>query len=167
MSATALKARILATVDPLPSLTGLVRTGGRLDVCKAVPGCNQVPVAVNDFYSTPQGTRRSWWPRASLVTDTDADGNSLDATEGHQPGPTAPSPSTRTAPSCTPPTIGCAGFRLFHLQGERRLDSNAATVSVTITGSAADLIGYWTMDETSSTIAHDAGTAPANNATTV
>ena len=39
MSATALKARILDNVDPLPSLTGLVRTGGRLDVCKAVPGC--------------------------------------------------------------------------------------------------------------------------------
>ena len=39
MSATDLKARILDNVDPLPSLTGLVRTGGRLDICKALPGC--------------------------------------------------------------------------------------------------------------------------------
>jgi thermitase len=38
-SATALKADILDNVDPIPSLNGLVRTGGRLDVCKAIPAC--------------------------------------------------------------------------------------------------------------------------------
>nr|MBA2559789.1 S8 family serine peptidase [Propionibacteriales bacterium] len=39
MSPQALKADILKNVDPLPSLSGLVRTGGRLDICKALPGC--------------------------------------------------------------------------------------------------------------------------------
>ena len=34
-----LRARILANVDRLPSLAGLVHTGGRLDVCAALPGC--------------------------------------------------------------------------------------------------------------------------------
>ena len=34
-----LKSMILNNVDPLPSLTGFVRTGGRLNVCSAVPGC--------------------------------------------------------------------------------------------------------------------------------
>jgi subtilisin family serine protease len=43
MSTAALKADILNNVDPLPALSGLVRTGGRLDVCKAIPGCG-VPV---------------------------------------------------------------------------------------------------------------------------
>lgn len=38
-SATALKADILDNVDVLPSLEGRVRTGGRLDICKALPGC--------------------------------------------------------------------------------------------------------------------------------
>ncbi len=38
-SVAALKADILDNVDPIPSLRGLVRTGGRLDVCAAVPGC--------------------------------------------------------------------------------------------------------------------------------
>ena len=38
-STSALKARILNGVDPLPSLAGKVRTGGRLDLCKTVPGC--------------------------------------------------------------------------------------------------------------------------------
>jgi thermitase len=41
MSPQALKADILENVDPLPSLSGLVRTGGRLDICRAVPGCTQ------------------------------------------------------------------------------------------------------------------------------
>ncbi len=39
LSTTALKADILSSVDPLPALAGLVRTGGRLDVCNAIPAC--------------------------------------------------------------------------------------------------------------------------------
>jgi thermitase len=38
-STTALKADILNNVDVLPSLSGLVRTAGRLDICKALPAC--------------------------------------------------------------------------------------------------------------------------------
>ncbi len=38
-SVSDLKAQILNNVDPLPSLTAWVATGGRLNVCKAVPGC--------------------------------------------------------------------------------------------------------------------------------
>jgi hypothetical protein len=43
LSTTELKADILENVDPLPSLAGRVITGGRLDVCKAVPGCTAEP----------------------------------------------------------------------------------------------------------------------------
>src|SRR5438128_4998377 len=39
LSTAALKADILEHVDHLPSLAGRVITGGRLDVCKALPGC--------------------------------------------------------------------------------------------------------------------------------
>jgi hypothetical protein len=39
-SAVDLKSTILSSVDVIPSLSGLVRTGGRLDVCKAIPGCS-------------------------------------------------------------------------------------------------------------------------------
>jgi subtilisin family serine protease len=42
-SATALKADILNNVDPIPALAGKVRTGGRLDICKALPGCTTTP----------------------------------------------------------------------------------------------------------------------------
>jgi subtilisin family serine protease len=53
-SATNLKADILNNVDPIPSLTGLVRTGGRLDVCTALPGCT-VPPATSRFGKTTVG----------------------------------------------------------------------------------------------------------------
>jgi subtilisin family serine protease len=43
LSATALKADILEHVDKLASLEGKVITGGRLDVCKAMPGCTESP----------------------------------------------------------------------------------------------------------------------------
>lgn len=43
-----LKARILDTVDPLPTLEGLLRSGGRLNVCRALPGCSAAPVPAPD-----------------------------------------------------------------------------------------------------------------------
>ena len=38
-----LRARLLQAVDTLPALADKVATGGRLDVCKAVPGCGGMP----------------------------------------------------------------------------------------------------------------------------
>jgi thermitase len=46
LSATALKADILENVDKLPSLSGKVITGGRLNVCRALPGCVAPPLSV-------------------------------------------------------------------------------------------------------------------------
>jgi len=52
-SATVLKADILDHVDPIPALAGRVRTGGRLDICKAMPGCpDRTPPSV--AIGTPQ-----------------------------------------------------------------------------------------------------------------
>jgi subtilisin family serine protease len=38
-----LRSDILQSVDPVPALAGRVSTGGRLDVCNAIPGCNVPP----------------------------------------------------------------------------------------------------------------------------
>jgi hypothetical protein len=43
LTAEQLKADILNNVDQLPSLQGKVESSGRLDVCKAVPGCEPPP----------------------------------------------------------------------------------------------------------------------------
>jgi len=39
----ALRARILGAVTPLPGLAGKVATGGRFDLCAAIPGCGSIP----------------------------------------------------------------------------------------------------------------------------
>jgi subtilisin family serine protease len=56
MSAANLKADILANVDPVPALTGLVRTGGRLDICKALPGCTASSPPVDTVLPVISGT---------------------------------------------------------------------------------------------------------------
>ena len=63
-----LKDRILAAVDPLPGLAGVVRTGGRLNLCKVVVGCGQPPALYDDLadahmLSSPGG--RAWTSRGA------------------------------------------------------------------------------------------------------
>ena len=59
-TAAQLKAQILNNVDVLPSLTGKVRTGGRLDICKAIPGCSTAVAApVNTAVPVISGTAQS------------------------------------------------------------------------------------------------------------
>jgi subtilisin family serine protease len=56
LSAIELKTDISTSVDPLPALVGKVITGGRLDVCKALPGCStQLPPPTSTFGKTTVG----------------------------------------------------------------------------------------------------------------
>ena len=74
MPVTALKAQILNTVDPIPALSGMVRTGGRLDVCNAMPGC-AVSASVNPV-SIAAGGSSTATVQASVI---DAHGNPMSA----------------------------------------------------------------------------------------
>jgi Subtilase family len=56
MSVEELRSDILQSVDPLPALAGRVSTGGRLDVCNAIPGCN-VPPASAPAPAPPLGAK--------------------------------------------------------------------------------------------------------------
>jgi hypothetical protein len=53
ISTAELKNRILANVDPIPSLANQTQTGGRLNVCAAIPGCG---VSLNVTVSSSQLT---------------------------------------------------------------------------------------------------------------
>jgi subtilisin family serine protease len=55
LSTVALKAQILNNVDPVAALTGRVRTGGRLDICKAIPACASAPPPPATFGQTAVG----------------------------------------------------------------------------------------------------------------
>jgi thermitase len=81
MSATALKADILTNVDRGTALAGLVRTGGRLNICKAVPGCSESG-SVPSGSPGPSASSRS----ASPAPATDA-------------GQSSPASSTTATPS--------------------------------------------------------------------
>jgi thermitase len=67
LTAEQLKADILNNVDQLPSLAGKVKTGGRLDVCKALPGC-EPPLLPPPPPSPPPPVATP--PKASSVTVT-------------------------------------------------------------------------------------------------
>ena len=50
LTVAALKAKVLASVDPIPALIGITVTGGRLNVCKGITGCGAPPPpATPDF----------------------------------------------------------------------------------------------------------------------
>src|SRR5262249_17870744 len=51
-----LKSMILNGVDQLPSLTNFVATGGRLNVCKAVPGCSSAVTGIPANSALPEIT---------------------------------------------------------------------------------------------------------------
>jgi thermitase len=55
LSTTALKAQILDNVDPLAALSGKVRTGGRLDICQAVPACHLEPLGKTTVGANGEG----------------------------------------------------------------------------------------------------------------
>jgi subtilisin family serine protease len=56
-----LRARILAAVAPLPALAGRVATGGRFDLCAAMPACGGSPITVpsapQDLVATVTGSQ--------------------------------------------------------------------------------------------------------------
>jgi subtilisin family serine protease len=93
-----LKATILRAVDPLSSLSGLVATDGRLDVCKAIPACSGLPAidpvpppTVGDFSLSANGAKQMVSPGASTtftVTATPSAGfmGQVDLTVSGLPG---------------------------------------------------------------------------------
>jgi len=73
LSASELKADILGNVDPLPSLAGKVSTGGRLDVCKALPGCEATApptIAAPPGVAAPAGSLRTATRAVEVMTTT-------------------------------------------------------------------------------------------------
>jgi len=128
-SATALKADILNNVDPLPSLSGLIRSGGRLDVCRALPGCGAGYAAT--VLATP-GLVGYWrLGEASGSTAFDSKGSSNGSYVGGvtlgQPGALVGDPNTAAAFDGTGyvslPNLGSSSS--FTVEGWTKLNSAA------------------------------------------
>jgi hypothetical protein len=129
LSATAVKSKILGHVDPLASLKGRVITGGRLDVCRAMPAC---PVAV---LSRPRLDPRAFHAgTGATLTYMDGRAALVDVSVS------ALVPGVETAPHrCTPPPRrrgGATGHPCVRriLRGERVHRDRAGRNRITITG---------------------------------
>jgi len=73
----ALKAKILDSVDPIPSLSGITVTGGRLNAYNALDAVNDAPIANDDTDTTSEDTLVT---TTVLSNDSDPDGDALEVT---------------------------------------------------------------------------------------
>ena len=128
--ATTLRGTILQGVDVLPSLAGLVATGGRLNVCNALPGCAGTATTTTSTTTTitaPPST-------ASTTTATTAIPPPPTTTTTVPPGAIALRQSNATAGSSTPsvtsafPSANAAGSLVIAVV---RMSTTSQTVVVT------------------------------------
>lgn len=118
-----LKADILNNVDVLAALSGLVRTSGRLNVCKAIPGCGAAPTAPPASTSAP------------VVSGTAQQGQTLSASVGTWSG--GPTSYAYQWNRCNSAGAGCAAITgatapTYTLMAAADI---GATINVTVTAS--------------------------------
>ena len=119
---------------------------------------NHAPVAVNDAYTTTQGTPLTIAAPGVLTNDTDADSDPLTAVKVGDPVHGTVTVNVNGTFTYTP-TTGYSGADSFtYTANDGAANSNTATVSVTVQGPDANLIGYWKFDEGSGTTAADSST---------
>lgn len=109
----ALKADILDNVHTLPSLAGKVSTGGRLDVCAAIPGCAS-PLSTQTAMSCAPASVTVGQTATCTATGSDTDPNSLVAPTGtvtftsNASGTFASGGSCTLAPASSPGEASCS-----------------------------------------------------------
>lgn len=112
-----LRNSILKSVDSIPSLAGKVGTGGRLNVCKAIPGCN----------NAPSPTRTPTWTPMPASTFTPSPTSSPTFAATRSPTATPPSTSTFTPPPTRVPSLVPApDFVIAANPGSRMIPSGAS-----------------------------------------
>ncbi|HEV2245154.1 MAG TPA: S8 family serine peptidase, partial [Terriglobia bacterium] len=123
MDVTSLKWMILLHTDGLPSLSGLVTTGGRLNVCKAVPGCSTAVPGILTNKAVP------------VVTSIPQQGGLLGASTGLWQG--VPSAYTYQWNRCDQNGLNCSPIAGATGQNYAMLApaDALATLSVTVTAS--------------------------------
>ena len=119
---------------------------------------NHAPVAVNDAYTTTQGTPLTIAAPGVLTNDTDADSDPLTAVKVGDPVHGTVTVNVNGTFTYTP-TTGYSGADSFtYTATDGAANSNTATVNVTVQGPEANLIGYWKFDEGAGTTAADSST---------
>ena len=103
-----------------------------VDIVFAPAGGNRAPLAVNDSYTTNQGTTLTVASPGLLTDDTDADGNTLTAIKVTNPAHGTVTVNANGSFTYTP-TAGFSGTDTFTYKANDGLvDSNTATVTITV-----------------------------------
>jgi subtilisin family serine protease len=123
LTADGMKAAILNNVDVLPSLNGLVQSGGRLNICNAIPACKTAVPGTLSNSAVP------------VVTSIPQQGGILGASTGFWLG--VPSAYTYQWNRCDKNGLNCAPIVGATAQNYAMLApaDNLATLSVTVTAS--------------------------------
>jgi subtilisin family serine protease len=137
--AETLRATILQAVDVLPSLAGLVATGGRLNVCNALPGC-AATVSTTTTTTTRTTSTSTTTPPSTVSTSTTTSTTTTTA---------APAPTTTT--TTTVPSAGIALRQSNAAAGSSTPSVATAFPSANAAGSL--LIAVVRMSTTSQTVA--------------
>jgi subtilisin family serine protease len=133
LTVAALRSRLVQAVVTKPWLAGKVETGGRLDVCRAVPGCGQPPLVPARAPSAPSrlqvvvggtGASLSWTIPASNGNGGAITGYRVDGPAGSQTVPASVRSLTVPAPAAN--TNGTYSVRARNTVGEGPPISEAA-----------------------------------------
>jgi serine protease len=136
-----LKNRIMGSVDLIPSLTGKTVTGGRLNVCNAIPGCAQTDfsVAINPSTQSAPNTINNTLSYSVFITRTGGHNAGVNLSVSGLPAGASGSfsPSTTTGNTSTltiTVNAGTAiGTYLFTVTGNDGVSSHTATSTLVIT----------------------------------
>src|ERR1700730_1770421 len=152
-SVSSLKWMILNNVDSLPSLFGLVGTGGRLNICKAMPGCSTAVAAKPANSALP------------VVTSIPQQGGLLGASTGLWTG--IPSTYTYQWSRCDKSGLNCSPIQGATGQSYAPLAAADALATVTVTVTASNAFGSSAAQSAASGVIATAISASAINSSIV
>jgi serine protease len=135
-----LKSQIMSGVDLIPSLAGRTVTGGRLNVCNAIPGCGTTDfsVAINPSTLTTGNTSTNSLSYTVFITRTGGHNAAVNLSVSGLPagvsGSFSPSSTTGSSSTLTiTVSAGTAvGTNLFTVTGNDGISSHTATSTLVI-----------------------------------
>ncbi len=139
-----LRTAILGNVDPLPSLAGKTSTGGRLNVCRALPGCSPdftmsatpASQSVTKGNSAAYTVNLNWLNGLQEAVTLSASGLPAGATATFSPNSVLPDPTTSAGMSTLTVATGSttpAGTYTLTVTGNTSSLTRSTTVTLVVT----------------------------------
>jgi len=150
-STAQVRSAIIGTVDPVPALSGKTRSGGRLDVCKAIPGCAPL-LGVSPGSMTMQASPGINPPPQNLTvqnagavamtwTASTAAGSWLAVTPAS--GSLGPGAATTLTVAAASAALPAGQYSAAVVVSAGRANGSPASVPIALTVAVPGMPGYW------------------------